>query len=396
MGDQKTSQQFCLPGLQGFPVQITGWEGLPEKRIIPNDITLQFLDAPVTMTNINGVFTFTGYNTFFLGGTNYQLRAFTLNAPMQVGLKNFSSEPLLEYQLWGVHFGSNGVADSLGVLIIPIRITSDLEPISVAADTLTKSIFGPVRLADLVPSGPKTTVVRYNTCVEVQNRPSINIQVAYWADGANMPQKDASGFIPNRTPSGIPNIFNGMALSAFEYNDETKQKSQLQFRYKSYLQYTNIVCEVYPSKILSATSTEVSLVFGVIQGFKTSAPRELRTAGYKCIAIDRMRDIQDGRLVVDPATGQRLDQVVKEADEETKDIDVPVPKEEQLSTWKTVAIVLGVFLGLTVLALLVYLAQTFFVDRKSTDLPDVSKVVQVAQQYTNSINEAPAAVSATT
>lgn len=393
MGDKENRQQFCLPGLQGFPVQITGWEGLPEKRVIPNDITLQFTDTPVQITNVNGLLNISGSPSgFFLGGTKYQLRGALLTPPSQLGLKSFSAQPLAEFQLWGVHFnGSSGIADGLGVVCIPLRMTSDLEPISLAAKTILDGLTNqPIRLADCVPAGPRTSVVRYSTCVEVENRPSVSIQVAYWSDGAFLPQQSVSKLPPTRSPIGIPNIFNGKTLSAFELNEETKQKTNLQFRYKD---STKSICEVYPSKVLSATSTEVSLVFGVIQGFKTSAPRDLRTTGYKCIAIDRMRDIQDGRLVVDPATGQRLDEVVKEADEETKEIEAPVPKEEQVSTWRTVAIVLGVFLGLSVLALLIYFAQTFFVDRKSTDLPDVSEAVQTAQKYTNSINEAPASVS---
>ena len=36
----------CLPGLQGFPVQITGWSGIQAQDkvdlVIPNDIHIQF------------------------------------------------------------------------------------------------------------------------------------------------------------------------------------------------------------------------------------------------------------------------------------------------------------------------------------------------------------------
>jgi hypothetical protein len=397
MGDNATKQQFCLPGLQGFPVQISDWQGRTEKRVIPNDITLQFLDAPVPFTfGQNGLFSAaTQGSTFFLGGTQYSIRGMMLTNPTQQGLKNFSAEPLAEVQIWGISFNrSQGIVDGLGVLVIPIRITSDLDKSSLAAQSLVDATQNKaVRFANLIPAGKTTEVIRYSTCVEVENRPSINIQVAYWPDGAMMPQSVARTFTPIRSQSGLPNIFNGKSLSSFDYNEVTKEKTNLQFRFKD---INRFICEVYPSKVLSATSTEVSLVFGTIKGFITSAPRELRTAGYKCIAIDRMRDIQNGKLVVDPATGQRLDQVVQEAEEETKEIDIPVPPNEQVSVWRTVAIVLGVLLGITVIALIVYWAQTFFVDRKTTELPELSGYVQTAQKYTNSINEAPAVPSATT
>jgi hypothetical protein len=65
---------LCLPGFQGFPIQVTGWQSIADKEdyIVPSDISLQFSPENLPIKrNDDGSFILNGSHTFFMGGTQY-------------------------------------------------------------------------------------------------------------------------------------------------------------------------------------------------------------------------------------------------------------------------------------------------------------------------------------
>ena len=145
--------EVCLPGLQGFPVQVSGWTSLTEKSqlIMPNDIHLQFSPSETPMKYFpenGGDLNFSGANSFFISGNQYNVYSVRLTKPSQEGLQSFSGTTVAEFQIWGYQQSIN---NQIAVLIIPVY-TKPIETYSGAA--LVRAVIGdPSRLIDCIP-GP--------------------------------------------------------------------------------------------------------------------------------------------------------------------------------------------------------------------------------------------------
>ena len=361
----------CLPGLQGFPVQITGWSGLTDKvpLVTPNDIQLQFSpsNAVRQFNKTTGEIQQHGNSTFFMNGIQFTVRQVRLCRPKQEGLASVSGNPVAEFQIWGFPAGSVNSVLELAVLVVPVfQNPRD----TVAGNAIVAAVTGnSARLESCIPTGVE--VVKYTTCIETNTNSTVKISVAYWTAGAQITQEMVRSLPSTLPPAGIPDSFGFRVLSSFvQFADEKKTKGQRQYQdIQSVLQpYTNSV-------LLSTATPEFRNAFRIIQNFEIKSGRGSQdTSAYKCVAIDRSRDIKDGKLLIDPSTGRRMDEEVQVAAEQKQEAlgkDVP-PGASARSIWMTVCIVLGVILGLGILFGIVYMISTHVLTRESAGLPPIN------------------------
>jgi hypothetical protein len=364
----------CLPGLQGFPVQITGWSGFTDRVsiVVPNDIQLQFSpgNSPRQLNTNTGEITQHGNSTFFMNGIQFSVRQIRICKPKQEGLASRSGNPIAEFQIWGFPVGTVKSILELAVLIIPVFLNPTE---SEFGKSIVSMITGKsASLESTIPSGNGADILKYTTCIETNTNTTVKISVAYWTNGANIIQEMFKQFPANLPPAGIPDIFGFRVLSSFvQFADEKRTKGQRQYSdIQSILQpYTNSIS-------LSTNSPEFRSAFRLIQNFEIKRGKALQdTSAYKCVAIDRSRDIKDGKLLIDPASGRRLDEEVQEVETQEAEVMGKVePSTSARSIWMTVCIVLGVILGLGILFGLIYMISVHIFTRKSLELPPSNAV----------------------
>ena len=107
----------CIPGLQGLPIQISGWSGFNERDsiVVPNDIHCQFAKG---MDNLHS-------NTFFMNGTQYFVSEIDITQPKQEGLLDASITPFGEIHIWGKPTTMTLDQSSIALITIPISDNSD-------------------------------------------------------------------------------------------------------------------------------------------------------------------------------------------------------------------------------------------------------------------------------
>jgi hypothetical protein len=374
----------CLPGLQGFPVQISGWNSLTEKSqlIMPNDIHLQFSPSESPMRYFpenGGTLSINGANSFFIAGNQYEVYSVRLTKPNQEGLQSFSGTAVAEFQIWGQ---KKSAENEIAVLVIPIY-TKTIDSRSGAA--LLRVIKGdPARLIDCIPSDwelaaqwpstpppgtppdmvpaaqwpstppPKTIeIVRYKTCVETDSNttPMIFIEVAYWSTGSYVRQIDFAKMIPILPPAGVPLKNNIKLLTSFiQLSDENLTKADRKYEVISH----GTTSIPYKKAVnLSATSKEFQNAFRIIKNFT----KENEDSEPRWIPINTETDIIDGRLLIDLNTGKRLSADEVEANLKKTEVNAqPVNINRGLVIFLKI---LGVFLGITFLMFLVRIFQRF-------------------------------------
>lgn len=358
----------CLPGLQGYPVQVEGWSGYPEKErlVVPNDISLQFSPAevPLTLDTALGAFNLTGNHTFTMGGTQYTVRAIRLASPKQTGLKSFSSEPFAELTIWGLANPNQPVVAPLAALVIPIHIRGEETVAGTSLFMLVRR--EAVKLSSCIPSGKGVDVVRYMTCVENDRAQTTKIDVAYWTNGIGITQVQRNLFPQTLATWGIPPILGYKLLTVFSLTATGKGQ-------RDYIEQNGMLKPYQSSIPISVSTTEFKNGFRLIRDFTRAVEKGQEIGAYKCVAIHRSRDIQNGKLLIDPATGRRLDEELKQADAEgTIEPQGYAPGK----LIETIAIVLGVILGLTILAAAIYGMSIFLFRRKDAGLPPTTKEVE--------------------
>jgi hypothetical protein len=115
----------------------------------------------------------------------------------------------------------------------------------------------------------------------------------------------------------------------------------------------------------------------MIQGFEAVKSSKLAdTSNYKCIAINRTRDIKNGKLLIDPRTGKSLKEENEEMDEATKESLASGPDKGSNSALITLYVILGIILGIFGIALIVYVLQ-FLIGRRS-DVAGMAPIPVVA------------------
>ena len=375
----------CLPGLQGFPIQISGWtsevESEREKFKIPNDISLQFSPSKVPMNFLSeqGTFQIQGQNTFFMGGTQFNVRLVRVCTPKQEGLSiGHSTLPYMEIHIWGTPVYTATNQNQLALLCIPVwegvMSTASGEGL-VAAKNGT-----PSSLDAFIPQGTDlyklpADVIRYTTCVETDSSNSMNIVVAYWSNGSVIKQADLYKTFPRPLPIyGIPQFSQYKFLTTYEQSESGKTNRRYEVE-------NGISIPYHTSVVLTVATPEVRNGFRYIAEFvniQTARSRGISTEGLKCIKINRKRDIKNGKLIIDPATGEKLEDMDKEADA-AEGIDVPQESVPVRKIMETVFIIIGVMIGCAMLGFVLYLVYYNFVTRKSVgEAPTPDNIEQLA------------------
>jgi len=326
---------LCIPGLQGFPIQVTGWN-INKQTVLTNDISLQFSTSELPVKNLgSGVFEVNGTSTFFIGGSQYDSRVIRLTEVWQTGL--FTVRPLAEIQIWGYPTATSTEQKTIAVLTIPIYQGAVN---TTAGDNLIKLLRQqPVRLKSLVPVGSDINVIRYSTCVETDKNYTVNIKVAYWEKGLTITQ-DMVRLMPSPLPrTGIPRMSPYNFLTSYELSERGKG-SRIYNTFDNY--------SIPYSTSLSAESSDVKKGFGYIHGFLESSNTKYDTDSYKCITINKSRDIKDGKLLIDPSTGKKLSEDIDANSAEQK-FEVEDVKYSPKKILIIIASIIGCLIGLGLL-----------------------------------------------
>lgn len=365
---------LCYPGLQGFPVRVRGWSAFQNRAALVqlNDIQLQFSTSqvPLNYDVQTGSFNLQGSSTFFMNGTYYTVVDARLCAAQTEQPNDFSEQAIAEFHIWGVNRSSDL---QIAVCVIPIQRKSTESAAGKAIVDATRGV--PVRLIQMVPQGKDVSILKYTTCFELDNSARtrvVNCAVAYWTKGASITQAMEQS-IPKQSsksfaPFGIPDILNGQkTLTNFQLGaDQTKAN-------REYLTNGSIRL-VYPSRqVFDATSTDFQTFFRLIESFtQPSKSVGQDTSALKCVAIQPSRDIQNGKLLIDPSSGVRLDETVAESNQEAKlnpeRVDASIGAGD---IWMTVVTILGIFVGITAIAGCIYLAHKYLLNRSSQGVPPV-------------------------
>jgi hypothetical protein len=356
---------LCLPGLQGFPIQVTGWTSTVDKAkyIIPSDISLQISPTKLPMAYNQGSFNINGQNTFFIGGSQYFIKAIRLCAPKQTGLSTLT--PIAEFHIWGFPTATSINQSSIALLNIPIFQAPINTP---AGDSFIDLLYNkPVNLEKVIPTGDDVNVIRYSTCVET-NINTISIVVGYWETGIKITQDLVKNIPQPLKEFGIPVLGGFKVLSSYVISEKGKTN-------RNYTENAGIQ-QAYPGSI-TATNTDFVNSFRYIKGLVNQINAKYDTSAYKCVNIDPSRDIKNGRILIDPENGKRLSQSLEEAKEEAA-LNQDTASISPKTILETIAIIIGIILGIGLLLGLFYIVYTFITTRKSTGDPPMDPKVASA------------------
>jgi len=342
---------------------VTGWTSIIDKAKykVPSDISLQFSPTELPMSYNQGNFNVNGQNTFFIGGSQYFVKAIRLCNPKQSGLSTLT--PLAEFHIWGFPTATSTNQKSIALLSIPVfQGVQNTRQGDTFIDLLSNR---PVRLDRLIPTGPDVNVVRYSTCVETNND-TVSFVVAYWEKGLIITQELVRNIPQPLKEFGIPVLGQFKLLSSYVISEKGKTN-------RIYTENEGIQ-QAY-SNSLTATNTDFINSFRYITGFaEQQGSAKYDTNAYKCVTIDPSRDIKNGKILIDPDTGKRLSQSVEDAEKEEKQNQETAsisPKD----IMETIAIIIGIVIGIMLLIGLFYFVYTFVTTRKSTGDPPMDPKV---------------------
>ncbi len=358
----------CIGGIQGFPVNLSGLtSALKEDVKQYNDVFLQFKDTPSTWTynTTNGTSdgTFTVPNvfnsdTFFICATQFLVKAIRLSKPCHEGFTESGQTLMGELQIWGTPTSGGAQQSDAGVLAIPIiRATKS----NIAGNIFYNIYKNKKGILNDIFYKDNLQLLRYTTCISVQSiaqtpvASTKSISVAYFLPGLLLTQTQINIF-PNAgnalKEKGIPqNIFENFKVYTTINNDKTIVYSGPQ----------NGIFQVYFGSSINANTDDFKK-FVYATDFKKGEPSkkdDLYTNTFRCMNIDRNKDIVDGKIYVDPSTGKRMDDELKAAEEELK-ASTNSGEEPGIAPSRYIPIILAMIVAPIAFGLLMYLLWKFF------------------------------------
>ena len=354
----------CPLGNRGFPIVVNGLSSTSQTAITtqrPNDIKLNFIPTIVTpLRDGSGRYDIQGSQSFNLGGSQYMLDTMRICKAVPNGIE-YNSNPVAELHFWGKSPSSatpNSSAE-IAVLIIPIYSASSSTNEAVKFVNIINN--GPGDLSKIFPQN--TEVFRYNTCIEFPdgngNITNKTIGVAYWRQGMGL-----AGPLPTLPAFGIPIE---LTLNKSVYSIVSEVGAAATRTLSGSRDIIDSVSNPYTTNI-SVSSTDFQHRFSYciftiqVSSLDTTGPKQ-----YKCMAIDRQKDIVNGQVMVDPKTGKRLVDSLQEDDDEQASLAViPSPTITGGDTERAFTIFFGVLFGTAALALVIWLISYFITKKNPT------------------------------
>jgi hypothetical protein len=119
---------------------------------------------------------------------------------------------------------------------------------------------------------------------------------------------------------------------------------------------------------ISATSDQFKNNFALVKFSIPSAQTQRGLVQYKCMAIDRQKDIVNGQVMIDPRTGKRLVDTLKEDSDQQQELDaMPTPALTGGDIEEKVALALGIVGGTLLLALVIWLISSYITKKNPAD-----------------------------
>ena len=371
------SDGMCLAGNSGFPINISGLNNDIQIIQQPNNIRLQFSKQSIyTFNKDTNFFDIPGSHTFFIGGNQYNLAVIqyckTSNTSIEL------NTPYAELRFWGIPTANSTPTTDRAVLIIPLYYDKDSSSNDITQKLMNFFEGSPTPLADLFPSNQK--VLRYTTCVEIKTRDTnpiknITIAVAHWRQGIGLPTQESlpttliyDSSIPKQITLGFPTY-----LTMEEIGTPAKKsvRDTLEDNNRS-VPYTTTV---------NASSSNFSKNFRECTYEASVNKGPVIQTEYKCIALDRARDIKNGKIIIDPKTGKRFDETLKEELDENAELDDAPSASISPETIQTyIVTVFGTIIGIALLAVVGYGLRRFMTRRTETELVEAAAAAAALAQ----------------
>ena len=351
----------CIGSIQGFPVNISGLTPAIKESIKRyNDVFLQFKESSSSWSYDQSDGTFTVpeiYNdTFFIGATQFVVKSVRLSKQSHSGYTMSGQTVVGELQIWGTATSGGAQQSDAGVLAIPIiRATSSNN----AGNNFINILKSKKGVLNNIFYKDNLQVMRYTTCISVQSisqnpqASTKSVSVAYFLPGIMITQTQMSSLPGQLKDKGIPQIvFPNMKLYTSVNNDNTIV----------YQTPVNGVFNVYLASEIVATTNVFSSSFIYTDKFQKGEPSkkdDLYTNTFRCMNIDRNKDIIDGKIYVDPSTGQRLDDELKAAEEELK-ASMNSGEEPGIAPSRYIPIIIALIVAPIAFGLLLYILWKIF------------------------------------
>lgn len=353
----------CPLGNRGFPIIVAGLDSSRKLSHYdttiqtPNDIKLQFMKTTISKPQpFIGNYDVAGSQTFFLGGTQYSLYVMRICKSFYIGMTYGTEIIKIELQFWGRN--KNG---DIGVLIIPfVSSNTTSNEYTNLINLLNNN--SPNDLSSVFPQ--QAEVIRYSTCVEYTANSSVfnrTIAVAYWRNGIGVNDNMAISYTYG-IPIGLNNNMNAAntlsevgataarTVSYVEnYQVNNPDRSSVTVPYTATIQYTS---SDFRDRFRYC-------IFTIAPKQEAAGPTD-----YKCIAIDRQKDVVNGRIMVDPATGKSLKDSLAEEDDAQASLNIIPPTiTTNGDIERTASIIVGVIGGTILLGIAVFTIRWFITSK---------------------------------
>jgi hypothetical protein len=323
-----------------------------------NDVFLQFKDTPSNWTyNADGTFTVTNVlnnDTFFIGATQFLVKSIRLSKPCHAGYTLDGQTLIGELQIWGTPTSGGAQQSDAGVLAFPIIRATKSNTAGDIFHNIYKSRKG---ILNDIFYKDNLQLLRYTTCISVRSTEAStkSVSVAYFLPGLLLTQTQIN-ILPSVNAlkeKGIPQIiFPNTQIYTSINNDNTIV----------YGAPTNNIFNVYVASIISANTDTFKSSFFYVTDFKKGAPSkkdDLYTNTFRCMNIDRNQDIIEGKIYVDPSTGQRMDAELKAAEEELK-ASTNSGEEPSVAPSRYIPIILAMIIAPIAFGILMYILWKVF------------------------------------
>jgi hypothetical protein len=277
-------------------------------------------------------------------------------------------KPYGELHFWGRPAPNSTPNADKAVMIIPLYTPTKRTQV----EELFNNYVFESRWFDLEGLFPETDVIRYTTCIEIPiyggtDMENNTIAVAYWRTGIGVHNNNfASRFqAPQMTLGkfGIPLLLTGNQETYSSVSETGPAATRTLMRGRA----ERGVSTPYTTSI-SASSDQFRNNFAFIKFSIPTAEKKKGVVQYKCMAIDRQKDIVNGQVMIDPRTGKRLVDTLKEDSDQQQELDAMItPSLTGGDIERNLAIGFGVVGGTLLLALIVWLISIYITKKNPAD-----------------------------